>query len=94
LGGTKQKKMKIKLPNPVDYVNDVMGFLDQMELCVHHAKKSAEKILAKYSDEDITKGNDTPYIEFVSPVLTGEAFEKFDPDAEWRHDLELEISEL
>lgn len=98
--------MKIKLPNPEDYVNDIMGFLDQMELCIHHAKKSAEKILSKYSPEDIEKGEDTPWIEFASPYLenlpgfcdsTNSGIEKrdyLDPDQEWRHDLELEIVEL
>jgi hypothetical protein len=86
--------MKIKLPNPNDFINDVMGFLDQMELCVHHARKSAEKILSGYSQEDIQEGNETPYVTFNSPVLAGDEFEKFDSDGVWRQDLEIEIVEL
>lgn len=86
--------MKIKLPNPNDFANDIPGFLDQMELCVHHARKSAEKILSRYSEKDIEEGNNTPYIEFASPLLEGKEFEDLDPDGEWRHDLELVIEEI
>jgi hypothetical protein len=94
VGDLKINNMKIKLPNPNDFPNDVIGFLDQLELCVHHAKKAAEKILAKYSIEDIENGNDTPYMTFASPTLTGEEFDKFDPDAQWIEDIELEIAEI
>lgn len=85
--------MKIKLPNPDDYGNDVMGFLEQMELCVHHAKKSAEKILAKYSEEDIKEGNDTPYVVFRHPQIDYEKYYEI-IDNQLDQDIEIEVAEV
>ncbi len=36
--------IKISLPNPNDYTNDVKMFLRHMELSVHHAQKAWEEI--------------------------------------------------
>lgn len=94
----KQNKMKIYLPNPDDYVNDIMGYLDQMELCVHHARKSAEKILSKYSEEDIKAGNDTPWIAlrilaFDKDTAFGKLLLKEDPDRDIEKEIILSIEE-
>jgi hypothetical protein len=90
--------MKINLPNPDEYVNDIMGFLDQMELSVHHARKSAEKILSKYSLEDIKEGNDTPWITLRIPAFDennelSKALEEADPDRIIEKEIILSIEE-
>lgn len=85
--------MKIKLPEPNDYLDDVLGYIDQLELCVFHARKSADKILSKYSEQSLKEGNDTPYITFSSPKITGK-LDLIDPDEEWRNDLFIEIVEM
>lgn len=90
--------MKINLPNPDDFANDVMGFLDQLELSVHHARKSAEKILAKYSPEDIEKGN-APWITlrisaFDEQNELSKALEEADPDRSIEKEIVLSIEEL
>ena len=90
--------MKINLPNPDDYFNDIMGFLDQMELCVHHARKSAEKILSKYSEEDIKEGNDAPWIALRIPAFDqnnelSKALEEADPDRSIEKDIIISIEE-
>jgi len=90
--------MKVHLPNPDDYLNDIHGFLDQMELCVHHARKSAEKILARYSKEDIEEGNDTPWICFRIPAFDiedelGKDLQKADPDRGIEKEIVLSIEE-
>lgn len=91
--------MKIHLPNPDDYVTDIMGFLDQMELCVHHARKSAEKILSRYSKEDIEEGNDAPWIALritafdENSELSRELME-LDPDRNIEKEIILSIEEM
>lgn len=91
--------MKIQFPNPDNYTNDIMGFLDQLELCIHHARKSAEKILSKYSEEDLKNGNNTPWIGFNLGLLERndklkQAVEEIDGDLFIEQDIELEIFEL
>lgn len=91
--------MKIILPNPDDYVNDTIGFIDQLELCVYHARKAAEKILAKYAPEDFEKGLDTPWITFRIPSFDkeesalGKALQEADPDRELEKEIVLSIEE-
>ncbi len=87
--------MKIHLPNPDDYVDDIMGFLDQMELCVHHARKSAEKTLAKYEDSE----DDKPWIALRIPAFDegselSKALEEADPDRSIEKEIVLSIEEL
>ncbi len=90
--------MKIHLPNPDDYVDDIVGFLDQMELCVHHARKSAEKILSKYDDKDKEDGN-YPWICLRIPAFDenselSKALEEADPDRSIEKEIVLSIEEL
>lgn len=97
-GKLKIKQMKIVFPDPDDFVNDIPGFLDQMELCIYHARKSAEKILAKYSEADVKEGKDTPWIQFNLGLLRenaelNKAIEDIDPDMEIENHIELEIVE-
>lgn len=91
--------MKIYFPNPDEFVNDIPGFLDQLELCVYHARKASEKILAKYSKENIEEGNDTPWISFRIPAfdevesVLSKTLIKADPDRSIEKEIVLSIEE-
>jgi hypothetical protein len=85
--------MKIKLPIPHDYARPE-EFFDQLELAIYHARKSYEKILAKYSAEDIKQMNDTPYVKFLLPLLGDELDRGLDKDDELRQEIEIEILEM
>lgn len=45
--------MKILLPNPDDF--EIDDFIDQLELCIYHLKKSWAKIKSKYTVEELEK---------------------------------------
>jgi len=56
--------VKITLPNPNDYQNgDIEHFLRQLELCVHHARKSYQEF-----EKDETSGENI-YVTFRFPEL-------------------------
>lgn len=46
-------EIRIKLPNPGNTVGGVLGFIDQLELCLYHAKKSYEKMEKEIPEEKI-----------------------------------------
>lgn len=91
--------MKIHFPNPDDYINDIGGFLDQLELCIHHARKASAKILANYSAEDLKEGNDTPWISFRLPAFDNDnelskVLNEEDPDRSLEKEIILSIEQL
>lgn len=55
--------IKISLPNPQEYGDNIKGFLRQLELSVHHAQKAYEQMVV---DEMIT---DNAYITYRHPKV-------------------------
>lgn len=80
--------MKIKLPNPDDYSEDTSMFFEQLELCVHHARKAWEKIVKSFNPED-----EQPYITFRIPFLQKD-YEKYSDilDQRAEQDIDIEIN--
>ncbi len=82
--------MKIKFPNPNDYTGDIDGFLDQLELCVHHARKSWDKTKKNYSEEELANSDVAPYAVFRVPYLW-EKYDTFYEIVDGGHDQNIEI---
>lgn len=84
--------MKIKLPNPDDYDGDFDSFLEQLELCVHHAKKSWDKLKARYTPEQLNTDGDRPYISYRVNVLWNNYDEQYKLiDSRKDQDIDIEI---
>ncbi len=86
--------MKIRLPNPKEFLGREELWFEQLELSVYHAKKAWNKILDTYSREKEESG-DMPWIQLVHEADIEEAIEKsmVDVDYETRGNLEIEIAE-
>lgn len=83
--------MKIKLPNPDDFDSDVDGFLEQLELCVHHARKAWGKM--KASKDEVPDA----YISYRVNVLEDNYDEYsaiIDKNLEQDIDIEIKINLL
>lgn len=86
--------MKIKLPNPADYLLDEDSFWEQLDLAIYHAKKSWEKVLKKHSPDD--KDN-YPWLSFtlephIEKAIDDARVEKHEYDD--RQEISIEINEL
>jgi len=86
-------KMKIKLPNPDEYDGDYDSFLEQLELCIHHARKSWEKMKKDFSPKQLKSNDDSPYITFRVNVLQDD-YDKYFPilDSRKEQDIDIEIN--
>lgn len=82
--------MKIRLPNPKDFLGREAMFFEQMELSIYHAKKSWEKISKTYDE-----GGDYPWLSFTHEHEIEKAIDdsKVDGDYETRGNIDLEIVE-
>ena len=71
--------MKIKFPNPDEYDDDFGMFFEQLELCIHHARKSWEKIKDK-----------EPFVSFRVEVLSND-YDKYAEILDERKEQEISI---
>lgn len=51
--GNQKNKMRFILPNPNEYQHDFLAFIKQMELTLHHARKSFQSETEGLTDEQI-----------------------------------------
>lgn len=80
--------MKIRLPNPIDFLGKEEMFFEQLELSLYHAKKTWLKISKTYD-----KNIEYPWILFVHTEEIEEAMDKVDPDGKDRGNIDIEIVE-
>lgn len=91
--------MRIKLPNPNEYLHREDLFFGQLELAIYHAKKSWAKIKKQYDPEN---KDDYPWLAFRFEKELEDAIDDardkhgvlVDPNFELRQDITLAIEEL
>lgn len=85
--------MKIKLPNPDDYLHKEHQFWEQLELSIYHAKKAWEKVLATYAPE---QDEEYPWLSFSHEQAIEDALDSaaVDKDYKERQEIAIEINEL
>jgi hypothetical protein len=84
--------MKIKLPNPNDFLHDEDSFWEQLELAIYHAKKSWIATKKKYPASD---KNDYPWLSFVHEDHIEGLFEgKEKEENRDRQEISIEVNEL
>lgn len=85
--------MKIKLPNPNDYLHKEDMFWDQLELAIYHAKKAWEKVRKIYTEAD--DASSYPWLSFTHESHIEDLFEgKEKEEYADRQEISIEINEL
>lgn len=87
------KKMKIQLPNPKDYLGKEDLFFEQLELCIFHAKKAWDKVKKRYPADD---DSNYPWLAFHQEDEIEDAIRKHSSDVDYEkaQNIVLSIEEL
>lgn len=83
--------MKIKLPNPQEYLGREDLFFEQLDLCFYHAKKAWAKVRKQERYKD--SKDEHPWIVFYHTETIEDALDKVDPEYQDRQEIYISIEE-